>query len=151
MNPSLKTLVFACRWCPLLGAERAGRERLALPPDFRLIPMECAGAVSPDLILRAFADGAHGVAVMGCHFGGCRHNGANRSAHTRLQLLSAALEAVGIRPARLFVSWGTAHEARQFAGVLSDFQARIRALRKEKDLPLLRGNFTPGHDREMRP
>ncbi|MDR1659160.1 MAG: hydrogenase iron-sulfur subunit [Desulfovibrio sp.] len=151
MSPSFKTLVFACRWCPLLGAERAGRERLALPPDFRLIPVECAGAVPLDLILRAFADGAHGVAVMGCHFGGCRHNGANRNAHARLQLLAAALETLGIRPDRLLVSWGTAHEARQFAGVLSDFQARIRALREERDLSLLRGNFSLGHDREMRP
>ncbi|MDR2056178.1 MAG: hydrogenase iron-sulfur subunit [Desulfovibrio sp.] len=144
-------MIFACRWCPLLGAERAGRERLALPPDFRLIPVECAGAVSLDLILRAFADGAHGVAVMGCHLGGCRHNEANRSAHTRLRMLAAALEAVGISPARLFVSWGTVHEARQFAGILSDFQIRIRALREEKDLPLLRGQFTPGHDQGMRP
>ncbi|MGN5486396.1 hydrogenase iron-sulfur subunit, partial [Campylobacter coli] len=88
-----KALVFACRWCSLLGAERAGRERLALPPDFRLIPVECAGSVPLDIILRAFADGAAGVAVMGCHFGGCRHNESNRTAHARLEMLATALAA----------------------------------------------------------
>ena len=151
MSFSLKTLIFACRWCSLLGAERAGRERLPLPPDFRLIPVECASAVPPDLILRAFADGAHGVAVMGCHFGGCRHNEANRGAHARLRLLAAALETVGMHPERLLLSWGTAHEARQFAAVLADFQSRIHVLREEGDLPLLRGDFAFTPEWEIRP
>jgi coenzyme F420-reducing hydrogenase delta subunit len=137
----LKILVFACRWCSLLGAERAGRERLPLPADFRLFPVECAGAVSSDLILRAFADGAHGIAVMGCHLGGCRHNEANRNAHARLRMLAAALESIGMRPDRLLLSWGTAHEAEQFAGVISDFRERLEVLRGENDLPLLRGDF----------
>lgn len=158
MISSVKVLVFACRWCALLGAERAGRERLPLPADFRLFPVECAGAVSSDLILRAFADGAHGIAVMGCHFGGCRHNEANRNAHARLLLLATALENIGIRPDRLFLSWGTAHEAEQFAGELSDFLKRVDAMRRENDLPLLRGSFgsarqpeqETGHERHVR-
>jgi coenzyme F420-reducing hydrogenase delta subunit len=138
----VKTLVFACRWCALLGAERAGREGLSLDPAFRLISVECAGSLSLDLILRAFADGAHGIAVMGCHFGGCRHNEANRNAHARLELLLSALHAVGIRRERMLLSWGTAHEARQFAAVMSSFQRTVRALRGEDDLALLRGDFS---------
>lgn len=136
-----RALVFACRWCSLLGAERAGRERLALPASFRVIPVECAGAVSLDLVLRAFADGAHGVAVMGCHLGGCRHNEANRNAHARLEMLAAALEAIGVKKERLFLSWGTAHEAAQFADQISGFMRGLELLRREDDLFLLRGEF----------
>ena len=138
----VKTIVFACRWCALLGAERAGRERLAMDSEFRVIPVECAGAISLDLVLRAFADGAHGVAVMGCHFGGCRHNEANRNAHARLSMMGTALDVIGMRPERLLLSWGTAHEGHQFASVMNEFVRTLRTLTNEPDLPLLRGAFT---------
>jgi coenzyme F420-reducing hydrogenase delta subunit len=136
-----KVLVLACRWCALLGAERAGRERIALDPAFRLIPVECAGGLSTDTILRAFADGFHGVAVMGCHLGGCRHNEANRNAHARLALLGTALECIGVRRERLLLSWGTAHEAAQFAAVLSGFIRDMEQLAASPDLPIMRGDF----------
>lgn len=136
-----RALVFACRWCSLLGAERAGRERLSLPAGFRLIPVECAGAVPLDIILRAFADGAHGIAVMGCHLGGCRHNEANRNAHARLEMLAAALAAIGVKKERLLLAWGTAHEAAQFAAHLSEFMRGLESLRREDDLLLLKGEF----------
>ena len=135
------SLVFACRWCALLGLERAGRERVPMDSGFRVIPVECAGAVSLDLVLRAFADGAHGVAVMGCHMGGCRHNEANRNAHARLGLLAAGLKALGMRPERLLLSWGTAHEGHQFALVLNGFMRSLHTLKAEPDLALLRGAF----------
>lgn len=146
-------LVFACRWCSLLGAERAGRERLALPAGFRVIPVECAGAVSLDLVLRAYADGAHGVAVMGCHLGGCRHNEANRNAHARLKMLASALAAIGVKKERIFFSWGTAHEAAQFATQLAEFMREIKSLRSEEDLLILRGEFPFASlsDKEVRP
>ena len=89
-------LVFACRWCSLLGAERAARERLPLPDGLRIIPIDCAGSVSPEKVLEALLNGAAGVAVMGCHMGGCRHNDANRDAHVRISVLKDLLDAVGL-------------------------------------------------------
>ncbi|MCR5814998.1 MAG: hydrogenase iron-sulfur subunit [Desulfovibrio sp.] len=120
--------VFACRWCALLGAERAGRERLLLPPEIRLFPVACAGSVSYDAMLTAFANGAAGVAVLGCHLGGCRHNDANADAQARLSLLADALEAVGIDRRRLFVSFGTAHEAKAYAACLETFRQELATL-----------------------
>ena len=118
-------VVFACRWCALLGAERAGRQGLSLPDSLRIIPVNCAGSVSPDLVLRAFDDGAAGVAVLGCHLGGCRHNEANRTAHARLLLLGDLLAAAGVDPARLLVTFGTVHEAEPFARTLRDFASHV--------------------------
>ncbi len=128
VDRAVRAVVFACRWCALVGAERAGRERIELPASFRLIPVECAAGVEPDLILRAFADGLDGVAVMGCHLGGCRHNEANRAARTRLSLLQDLLDAVGLDRRRLLLSWGTAHEARQFADLVGEFVAVLGSL-----------------------
>ena len=127
---SQKTIcVFACRWCALLGAERAGRERLPLPPAIRLMPVPCAGGVSLDAVVQAFAAGADGVAVLGCHLGGCRHNDANRDAHARLAVLADLLATVGVDSRRLLISWGTAHEAGQYAALVNAFAAQLRDAR----------------------
>lgn len=120
--------VFACRWCALLGAERAGRERLQLPAGIRLMPVPCAGGVSTDMVIQALLNGAAGVAVMGCHLGGCRHNDANRDAHARLMVLGDLLESLGIDRRRLLVSWGTAHEAAQYAKVMNRFASELANL-----------------------
>jgi coenzyme F420-reducing hydrogenase delta subunit len=124
----IRAVVFACRWCALLGADRAGKERIDLPASFRIIPVECAAGVEPDLVLRALADGLDGVAVMGCHLGGCRHNEANRPARLRLLLLQDLLEIIGLDRRRLLLSWGTAHEGYQFAGLMREFTAILAGL-----------------------
>jgi len=123
-----KICVFACRFCSLLGAERAGRDRLPLPAGIRLMPVSCAGSVSADAVIQAFVNGASGVAVLGCHLGGCRHNDANRDEHVRLETLADLLEAVGIDRRRLLISWGTAHEAEQYARTMNDFAAELDTL-----------------------
>jgi len=124
----VRAAVFACRWCALLGAGRAGLEHIDLPASFRVIPVECAASVEPDLVLRALADGIDGVAVLGCHLGGCRHNEANRPARLRLTLLQDLLETVGLDRRRLLLSWGTAHEGHQFADLVRKFMTVLASL-----------------------
>jgi len=124
----VRAILFACRWCALLGADRAGRERLDLPASFRLIPVECAAGIEPDLVLRAFADGIDGVAVLGCHLGGCRYNEANRSARLRLFMVRDLLDIIGLDAGRLLLSWGTAHEGFQFVAQVRRFLHKLEAL-----------------------
>ncbi|MCE5335673.1 MAG: hydrogenase iron-sulfur subunit [Desulfobacteraceae bacterium] len=124
----VRAALFACRWCALLGAGRAGLDRIHLPASFRVIPVECAASVEPDLVLRALADGIDGVAVLGCHLGGCRHNEANRPARLRLTLLQDLLEIVGLDRRRLLLSWGTAHEGHQFGGLVREFMTELEAM-----------------------
>jgi F420-non-reducing hydrogenase iron-sulfur subunit len=144
-RPQRRAVLFACRWCSLLGADRAGKERIELPAFFRVIPVECAASVEPDLVLRAFADGLDGVAVLGCHLGGCRHNEANRVAHARLGVLRDLLDAVGLDRRRLLLSWGTAHEAAQFGELVRDFAEVLAALPAHVPdfSPLRRGEESP--------
>jgi F420-non-reducing hydrogenase iron-sulfur subunit len=125
---SPRVLVFACRWCALIGADAAGRGKTDLPVSFRVIPVECASIVEPDSVLRALASGADGVAVMGCHLGGCRFNDANHVAFKRMEALGDLLDTVGIGRRRLLLSFGTAHEGRQFAEVLGTFLREIEPL-----------------------
>ncbi len=129
-----RVLVFACKWCPLIGADGAGKKREELPTDFRVIPVECASRVEPDLIIRAFSRGVDGVAVMGCHIGGCRHNHANHRIAKRLELLRPLLDTVGIESERLLVSFGTAHEYHQYAETIRTFIDGLKALPRLNDL-----------------
>jgi len=123
-----KILVFACKWCGLIGADGAGRERTVLPVNFRVIPVECAAFVESDAIIRALASGIDGVAVMGCHLGGCRFNDANHAAVKRLELLRTLLDTAGIGRDRLFVSFGTAHEDHQFADMIRNYFEKLWTL-----------------------
>jgi F420-non-reducing hydrogenase iron-sulfur subunit len=124
----MKVLIFACKWCGLIGADGAGKKRLPLPPQFRVIPVECAALVESDAIIRAFGSGMTGVAVLGCHLGGCRFNDANHAAFKRLELLKTLLDATGIGGKRLLISFGTAHEDHQYAEVVKTFFEELRAM-----------------------
>lgn len=121
-------LVFACKWCGLIGADGAGKKRLLLPAPFRVIPVECAALVEPDAVIRALASGVSGVAVLGCHLGGCRFNHANHAALKRLELLKTLLDATGIGGKRLLLAFGTAHEDHQYAEVINAFFEELKKL-----------------------
>ncbi|MBT8489837.1 MAG: hydrogenase iron-sulfur subunit [Deltaproteobacteria bacterium] len=123
-----RILIFACKWCGLIGADGAGRNKVSLPLNFRVIPVECAAFVEPDAVIRALASGIDGVVVMGCHVGGCRFNNANHAAIKRLELLGDLLDATGVGRDRLMVSFGTAHEDHQFADVIRKYVDRIAQL-----------------------
>ena len=124
----MKVLIFACKWCGLIGADGAGKKRMQIPAQFRVIPVECAALVEPDAVIRALASGISGVAVMGCHLGGCRFNHANHAALKRLELLKTLLDATGIGGNRLLISFGTAHEDYQYAAVIKTFFEELQTL-----------------------
>ena len=116
-----RILIFACKWCGFIGADAAGKKRISLPSRFRVIPVECASLVETDAILRALAGGIDGIAVLGCHIGGCRYNNANHTAIKRLELLQDLLDTTGIGSSRLLLSFGTAHEDYQFEKIIKNF------------------------------
>ena len=116
-----RILIFACKWCGFIGADAAGKKRISLPSRFRVIPVECAALVETDAILRALAGGIDGIAVLGCHIGGCRYNNANHTAIKRLELLQDLLDTTGIGSSRLLLSFGTAHEDYQFEKIIKNF------------------------------
>ncbi len=116
-----KILIFACKWCGFIGADAAGKKRLSLPSRFRVIPVECASLVETDAILRALAEGIDGIAVLGCHAGGCRYNNANHTSIKKLEILQDLLDTTGIGSNRLLLSFGTAHEDHQFEELIKNF------------------------------
>lgn len=144
-----KILVFACRYCPLIGAEEAGRQRVDFQENFRVISVECISRVEPDAVIRAFSLGIDGVAVLGCHIGGCRYNDANHRSVKQMKLLGTLLDTVGIDSRRLWVSYGTAHEADQFAGLIHGFARVLETLPGLLSARSTRINGRSGHPGEL--
>ncbi len=123
-----KILGFACNWCTYAGADLAGVSRFQYPPNIRMIRVMCSGRVEPLFILKAFAIGADGVLVGGCHPGDCHYMKGNYKARRRIELTKRLLGQFGIEPERLRLEWISASEGKRFAEVVTDFTKEIKEL-----------------------
>lgn len=119
---------FLCNWCSYAGADTAGTSRMQYPPTIRIIRVMCTGRLSPAFILKAFAEGADGVLVAGCHPGGCHYVTGNYKAERRIKLLKEILDDVGIEKERLLLRWVSASEGERFANIVKDLTNKIKKL-----------------------
>jgi Fe-S oxidoreductase/coenzyme F420-reducing hydrogenase delta subunit len=122
-----RVLVFACNWCSYAGADTAGVSRLPQTPHFRLLRVMCSGRVHPAHVLRAFARGADGVMVSGCHFGDCHYLFGNHRAVEQFEKTRALARLLGLADARLRLEWISAAEGVRFAETMNAFVAAVRA------------------------
>lgn len=123
-----RILGFLCNWCAYAGADLAGVSRVQYPPDMRVIRVMCSGRVDPLLVLRAFANGSDGVAVLGCHPGDCHYQVGNFQAERKIRMTARVLEKIGIEPERLYLDWVSAAEGTRFGELVTGFIDRIRSL-----------------------
>jgi len=119
---------FMCNWCTYAAADTAGISRMEQPPNVDVVRVMCTGRVDPAFILKAFALGADGVLVSGCHPGQCHYEKGNLNARRRVMALKPFLEAVGIGQDRLRLEWIAAAEAPKVAEVVAEFTDTIKRL-----------------------
>ncbi|MHA1907210.1 MAG: hydrogenase iron-sulfur subunit [Candidatus Thorarchaeota archaeon] len=134
-NPHRPAIVgYLCRWCAYSAADRAGTARMRYPPNVIPIQVPCTGRLNADTLLTAFAEGADGVAVMGCHIQDCHYRSGARDAKGRTENIQEVLEAAGIDKKRLYFGSASASEADLFAEQMTDFvndMVRLGPLGKE--------------------
>lgn len=120
--------VLCCNWCTYAGADLAGTSRMKYAPNVRLVRVMCSGRVDPSFVLRAFADGADGVLVAGCHLGDCHYINGNHKTMKRFPALLALVQQFGIEPGRLRLEWISASEGDVFVRVVNEMTEQVRAL-----------------------
>jgi F420-non-reducing hydrogenase iron-sulfur subunit len=125
---------FLCNWCSYAGADAAGISRFKYQPNIRIVRVMCSGRVSPELVLRAFREGADGVLVLGCHIGDCHYVSGNHRTAKRMPVLRRILEYIGIEPERLRLDWVSSAEAPKFQQVVNEFTETIRELGPAKQV-----------------
>ncbi|HLF26535.1 MAG TPA: hydrogenase iron-sulfur subunit [Anaerolineae bacterium] len=119
---------FTCNWCSYRAADLAGTARVKYAPNIRLIRLMCSGRLDPTFVLKAFASGADGVLLTGCHPGECHYLEQNYKALRRFKLLQRILVQLGIEPQRLRLVWASAAEGVQLAQEITHMVEEVRAL-----------------------
>jgi len=123
-----RIVAFCCNWCSYAGADLAGTTRLQYPPNVRIIRVMCSGRVDPAFVLKAFALGADGVIVAGCHPADCHYINGNEKTAMRGEFLESFLEEAGIESQRFKVEWIAGSEGSKFAGVVKKMVADLERL-----------------------
>ncbi len=123
-----KIIGFTCNWCSYRAADLAGISRTKYPPNIRLIRLMCSGRLDPTFVLKAFAGGADGVLVSGCHPGDCHYVNQNYKALRRYLLLKRLITQMGIEPQRIKLVWASAGEGLQFAQAVTEMVEEVRKL-----------------------
>ncbi len=141
-----KILGFLCNWCSYTGADAAGDQHKEVPSNVRVIRVMCSGRVDPQFILKAFAEGADGVMVLGCHPGDCHYSDGNQKTLRRMAMLHRMLKQYGIEEGRFVLDWVSASEADKFARVTHEMVERVRELGPLHPAADIEAPFSEGDD-----
>ncbi len=128
--PMLKVVAFLCNWCSYAGADKAGTNQLAIPPELSVVRVMCSGRVEPTLILEAFQKGADGVMVLACHPGDCHYKEGNLRAFCRAELLERLIPQLGVDPLRFRFDYISAAESDKFAQITRSFVDGLSRIQK---------------------
>ena len=123
-----RILAFCCNWCSYAGADLAGTSRMQMPPNVRIIRVNCTGRIDISFILDALHQGADGVLVSGCHPGDCHYTSGNLKMEARFVLLKSLLMQAGIEPDRVHLQWASAAEGDVFSEGVTMMVERIKKL-----------------------
>jgi len=117
-----------CNWCTYTAADMAGVSRMKYAANMRIVRVMCSGRFDPQFALDAFAQGADGVLIGGCHPGDCHYSEGNYKALRRIRMLKRMLVDMGIAPDRFRLEWISASEGDKVKLVMNDMVAKVRAL-----------------------
>ncbi len=124
-----RIVAFLCNWCTYTAADTAGVSRMKQPPNVDIIRVMCTGRIDPVFVLKAFAEGADGVIISGCHPpGDCHYTNGNYKTFRRMPLVEALLQQYGIEKDRFHWGWISGAEAPKWAELTREFTERVRAL-----------------------
>ncbi len=123
-----RIVAFCCNWCSYAGADLAGTTRLQYPTNVKIVRVMCSGRVDPAFVLKAFALGADGVIIAGCHPSDCHYINGNEKTALRGEFLSEFLEEAGIEPQRFRVEWIAGSEGQKFAEVIRQMVSELEKL-----------------------
>lgn len=123
-----RIVAFFCNWCTYTAADLAGVSRMRHAPNARIIRLMCSGRVDPQFILEAFARGADGVLIGGCHPNDCHYIEGNYKCLRRFRLLRRMLDDMGVEEARCRLEWISASEGDKVKRVINEMVEQLRAL-----------------------
>lgn len=135
----VRIVALLCRWCSYVGADLAGVSRIKYSPNVLPIKVPCSARIDPELVLKAFSEGADGVLLAGCHPGDCHYIKGNYKALRRFKLLKKYVSQMGIEDERLRLEWISASEGSRYAEVVNEMSAQVAKvgpLNRRREIPI---------------
>jgi coenzyme F420-reducing hydrogenase delta subunit len=123
-----KIVAFVCNWCTYAGADLTGTSRIKYSPNVSIIRFPCTGRIDFMLLLKAFAQGADGIIVSGCHPNDCHYTSGNFHARRRWMVFRGLLDFMGIDSRRVHFAWVSAAEGARWAELVNSVDAEIKKL-----------------------
>ncbi len=123
-----RIVAFFCNWCTYLAADLAGTSRIKYAPNARVVRVMCSGRIDPQFVIEAFAKGADGVLIGGCHPNDCHYQEGNYKCLRRYYLLKRVVKEMGIEDERFRLEWISAAEADRLRFVMDDMVAKLKQL-----------------------
>jgi F420-non-reducing hydrogenase iron-sulfur subunit len=123
-----RIVAFFCNWCTYLAADLAGTSRIKYAPNAEVVRVMCSGRIDVQFVLKAFAKGADGVLIGGCHPGDCHYQEGNYKALRRYRLLQRLIRQMGIEEDRLRLEWISAAEGDRVRVVIDDMVETLKRL-----------------------
>src|SRR3989304_5041679 len=123
-----KIIAFFCNWCTYTAADLAGIARMQYEPNVMIIRVMCSGRVDPQFVMAAFANGADGVLIGGCHLGDCHYVKGNYKAQRRVLLLRKMMREFGLEEGRLRLEWISASEGTKLKRIVNEMVEEIKLL-----------------------
>ncbi len=123
-----KIVAFVCNWCTYAGADLTGTSRIKYSPNVKIVRFPCTGRIDFMLLLKAFANGADGIIVSGCHPNDCHYTSGNFHARRRWTVFRSLLDFSGIDVDRISFTWVSAAEGGKWADVVNSTAEKIKKL-----------------------
>ncbi len=96
-------VAFACEGAAGYAAEIAGQLGMKMPESIRILKVPCSGRLDALHLMKAFDQGADGVAIFACPEDQCRYIDGSKKAEERVASLKKTLDVLGIGGDRLVI------------------------------------------------
>jgi len=123
-----KMVAFVCNWCTYAGADLTGTSRIKYATNVKIVRFPCTGRIDFMLLLKAFANGADGIIVSGCHPNDCHYTSGNFHARRRWMVFRGLLDFMGVDIERINFTWVSAAEGAKWAQVVNSSVQKIREM-----------------------
>jgi Fe-S oxidoreductase/coenzyme F420-reducing hydrogenase delta subunit len=124
----LNILVFLCNWGAHAAFLTLQDQRRPIPDEIRMVRTPCTGRIDRAMMLKAFAKGADGVALVGCEPGTCRYGSGTATSQRNTQDVQQVLDIMGLGSERLRFAAFLPEQSEDLLAFLQEFTADIQAL-----------------------
>ncbi|MCL2791162.1 MAG: hydrogenase iron-sulfur subunit [Desulfobulbus sp.] len=127
-DSSLNILLFLCNWGAHTAFLTLQDQRQPIPDEIRMVRTPCTGRIDRAMLLKAFAKGADGVALVGCEPGTCRYGSGTATSKRNTQDVQQTLDIMGLGGERLRFAGFLPEQSGELLAFLQEFTAEVKAL-----------------------